>query len=96
MGRPIQILEDGAADEPMTRSTREEPCVPVPATPESGHDADTLDRAGYEVVFEEDFTGPALAADRWVARYLPQWNLQMIRAKMFDDLIGNEDPNLGN
>jgi hypothetical protein len=30
------------------------------------------------------------------ARYLPQWNLQMIRAKMFDDLIGNEDPNLGN
>ena len=29
-------------------------------------------------------------------RYLAQWNLQMIRAKMFDDLIGNEDPNLGN
>jgi hypothetical protein len=48
--------------------------MPVPATPESGHDADTLDRAGYQVVFEEDFTGPDLAADRWVAHYLPQWS----------------------
>lgn len=24
------------------------------------------------------------------------WNMQLIRAKMFDNLIGNEDPNLGN
>jgi hypothetical protein len=34
----------------------------------------TLDRAGYDLVFEEDFTGPALAADRWVAHYLPHWS----------------------
>jgi hypothetical protein len=47
--------------------------VPVPATPDFDHDADTLDRAGYWVVFEEDFTAPALAADRWVAHYLPHW-----------------------
>lgn len=25
-----------------------------------------------------------------------QWNLQLVRAMMFDNLIGNEDPNLGN
>ena len=27
---------------------------------------------------------------------IPQWNRQLTRAKMFDDLIGNIDPNLGN
>jgi hypothetical protein len=48
--------------------------VPVPATPDFDHDADTLDRAGYRVVFEEDFTAAALAADRWVAHYLPHWS----------------------
>jgi hypothetical protein len=47
--------------------------VPVSATPDFDHDADTLDRAGYRVVFEEHFTAPALAADRWVAHYLPHW-----------------------
>ena len=47
--------------------------MPVPATPDFDHDADTLDRAGYRVVFEEHFTAPALAADRWVAHYLPHW-----------------------
>jgi hypothetical protein len=29
-------------------------------------------------------------------RYLDAWNRQMIRAKMFHDLIGETDPNLGN
>jgi hypothetical protein len=24
------------------------------------------------------------------------WNIQLLRAKMFDNLIGNDDPNLGN
>lgn len=24
------------------------------------------------------------------------WNIQLVRAKMFDNLIGNDDPNLGN
>ena len=48
--------------------------MPVPATPDFDPDADTLDRARYQVVFEEDFTGPALAADRWVAHYLPHWS----------------------
>ncbi len=27
---------------------------------------------------------------------IPAWNRQMIRAKMFDNLINNKDPNLGN
>ena len=49
--------------------------MPVPAAPDFDHDADTtLDRAGYQVVFEDDFTGPALAGDRWVAHYLPHWS----------------------
>ena len=48
--------------------------MPIPAAPDFDHDADTLDRAGYRVVFEEDFTAPALAADRWVAHYLPHWS----------------------
>ncbi len=29
-------------------------------------------------------------------QYLGRWNLQLVRAKMFDNLIGNLDPNLGN
>lgn len=29
-------------------------------------------------------------------RYLAQWNQQLIKAKMFQNLIGDEDPNLGN
>ena len=35
--------------------------------------ASLLDRAEYQDEFREDFRGPALAADRWVAHYLPQW-----------------------
>jgi hypothetical protein len=58
--------------------------VPLPASPDSEHDAGTLDRAGYEVVFEEDFTGPALAADRWVAQYLPQWSTPERSAARYD------------
>lgn len=29
-------------------------------------------------------------------RYIAAWNKQLSRAKMFDNLIGNKDPNLGN
>lgn len=29
-------------------------------------------------------------------QYIGRWNLQLVRAKMFDNLIGNLDPNLGN
>lgn len=57
---------------------------PVPATPGSGGDAGTLDRARYQVVFQEDFTGPVLAADRWVAHYLPQWSTPERSAARFD------------
>lgn len=32
-----------------------------------------IDRSGFELEFDEDFAGPALSADRWVAHYLPQW-----------------------
>jgi hypothetical protein len=28
--------------------------------------------------------------------YFEKWNRQLVKAKMFDDLIGNSDPNLGN
>jgi hypothetical protein len=31
------------------------------------------DRTGYELAFDESFTGPVLAPDRWVAHYLPHW-----------------------
>jgi hypothetical protein len=30
------------------------------------------------------------------AQHLEEWNRQLARAKMFDNLIGNKDPNLGN
>src|SRR3954470_5056026 len=33
----------------------------------------TLDRNGYELVFDEAFTAAALDSDRWVAHYLPHW-----------------------
>jgi hypothetical protein len=32
-----------------------------------------LDRSAYELVFAEDFDGPALDESRWVPHYLPQW-----------------------
>jgi hypothetical protein len=35
-------------------------------------------------------------APRAPAEHLDRWNLQIIRAKMFDNLIYNKDPNLGN
>jgi hypothetical protein len=45
-----------------------------------GEDADRgtaggtrLDRSSFELVFEEDFRGPALDEDRWVDHYLPHW-----------------------
>lgn len=37
-----------------------------------------------------------MAPRRLRARTLGRWNLQLVRAKMFDNLIGNLDPNLGN
>ncbi len=33
-----------------------------------------MDRAGYELEFEDTFDGDALDARRWVAHYLPQWS----------------------
>lgn len=33
-----------------------------------------LDRSGYVLEFEEDFTGPELSSHRWVAHYLPHWS----------------------
>jgi Glycosyl hydrolases family 16 len=32
-----------------------------------------LDRAAFELEFDEDFAGPALDPGRWVAHYLPHW-----------------------
>jgi hypothetical protein len=58
--------------------------VPVPATPDFHDDANILDRAGYQVVFEEDFTAPALTPDRWVAHYLPQWSTPERSAARYD------------
>ena len=58
-------------------------CPSRPA-PDFDHDADTLDRAGYQVVFEEDFTAPALAADQWVAHYLPHWSTPAHSAARYD------------
>jgi hypothetical protein len=34
---------------------------------------DRLDRSTFELVFADDFTGPALDPDRWLDHYLPQW-----------------------
>ena len=48
----------------------------------------TLDRAGYQVVFEEDFTGPALAADRWITHYLPHWSTPERSAARYDLDVG--------
>jgi hypothetical protein len=46
--------------------------------------ASILDRAGYQDEFQEDFSGPALAADRWVAHYLPQWTTPERSAARYD------------
>jgi hypothetical protein len=32
-----------------------------------------IDRSRFELEFDEDFAGPALSAERWVAHYLPHW-----------------------
>jgi hypothetical protein len=34
---------------------------------------EALDRTGYELEFDEDFSGRALDPGRWVAHYLPHW-----------------------
>lgn len=47
--------------------------MPHPVDPHEGHHPDALDRTGYELAFDEDFTDPALNSDRWVAHYLPHW-----------------------
>lgn len=35
--------------------------------------APPLDRSGYELVFDDDFTSPELDPSRWVDHYLPHW-----------------------
>lgn len=40
---------------------------------DDGEFADTLDRTGYELEFDENFTEPALDPGRWVGHYLPHW-----------------------
>lgn len=35
---------------------------------------DPVTKDGYELVFEDDFDGPALDATRWLPYYLPQWS----------------------
>src|SRR5215208_3977841 len=32
-----------------------------------------MDRSGFELEFDEDFTAPALDPGRWIAHYLPHW-----------------------
>ena len=41
--------------------------------PYGGDRPEALDRTGYELVFDEAFTGPVLDSSRWVAHYLPHW-----------------------
>ena len=41
-------------------------------------------KAGYELVFAEDFTGGTLDERRWVAHYLPQWTTPDRSAARFD------------
>jgi hypothetical protein len=36
-------------------------------------DHDALDRTGFDLQFDEDFAGRALADDRWIPDYLPHW-----------------------
>lgn len=45
----------------------------MPGQERDRHDPGELDRTGYEVEFDEDFTDPELDPDRWVAHYLPHW-----------------------
>lgn len=52
--------------------------------PHEGHRPDALDRSGYELVFDEDFTDPALSSDRWIAHYLPHWTTPERSAARYD------------
>ena len=36
--------------------------------------ANTLDRSGFEVAFEDDFDRPTLDETRWLPHYLPHWS----------------------
>jgi Glycosyl hydrolases family 16 len=45
-------------------------------------------RAGYELVFAEDFTGGALDDRKWVAHYLPHWTTPDRSAARYDLLPG--------
>jgi hypothetical protein len=47
--------------------------VPRGVRPDGCQHPDALDRAGYELEFEENFTEPDLDPGRWVAHYLPHW-----------------------
>ena len=45
---------------------------------------DALDRTGYELAFDDDFSGPDLDPGRWVAHYLPQWTTPERSAARYD------------
>src|SRR3712207_4763020 len=45
---------------------------------------ETLDRAGFELEFDEDFAGPELDPGRWIAHYLPHWTTPERSAARYD------------
>ena len=45
---------------------------------------DTLDRAAFELEFDEDFAGPSLDPGRWVDHYLPHWTTPERSAARYD------------
>lgn len=36
--------------------------------------ANPVSRPGYVLEFQDEFTGPALVAGKWIAAHLPQWS----------------------
>jgi hypothetical protein len=58
--------------------------MPRPRREDVGVTAGRLDRSEYELVFAEDFDGPALAEYRWVPHYLPQWTTPDRSAARYD------------
>jgi hypothetical protein len=58
--------------------------MPPEQSEDVGVTAGRLDRSGYELVFAEDFDGPALDEDRWVPHYLPQWTTPDRSAARYD------------
>jgi hypothetical protein len=58
--------------------------MPDAADPPHRHPAGALERTGYQLVFEERFTDPALDPDRWVAHYLPHWTTRERSAARYE------------